>query len=369
MNAYRLEGGYVYENSKFERQDLHFIPPEYNGHTITLQCGDHYILPGMIDIHTHGCANVDFNHISEDGLNRVNEFFLTQGVTSWLASIVTDDPEQMLKSAKLISAYSKTDTNGCLGVHLEGPFLSKQYRGSMPEEYLQNFDYCFLEEMQQQCDGGIKYITLAPEVEGALAGIKLLRELNMIVSIGHSDATYEVAMQAIENGASVSTHTLNAMRLMHQHEPAIAGAVLASDIYCEVICDGLHLHPSTVDMLMKIKGAGKLIAITDSIQAAGLADGEYVLGAQEIIVVNGDAKLKHENVRAGSTLTMINALKNTMKFTNKPLEEVLPFFIDNPADLFEPSLKSFTTQSQLNAVVLNQEHELVHIIQNGKYIF
>ena len=369
MGIYRLLNGFVYDGGHFEKRDVTFNSVNDGDKTTTIDCKSCYIIPGMIDIHTHGCVNVDFNNITEDGLNRVNNFFIKQGVTSWLASIVTDEEEKMLYSAKVINEYSKKDTNGCLGVHLEGPFLSKEYKGSMPGKYFKNFDYNFLKMFQKECDGAVKYVTIAPEIEGALEGIEKIRDLNMIVSIGHSAATYEQAMQAIINGVKVSTHTFNAMRLIHQHEPAIAGAALASDIYCEIICDGLHLHPHTVDMLMKIKGPSKLIAITDSIQAAGLEDGEYVLGAQPIVVINGDAKLKNENIRAGSTLTMSTALKNTMKYTNKRLEDILPLFIDNPADLFDPTLKSFTTQRLVNAVVLNETFEIKHVIQNGRLIF
>lgn len=369
MASFRLINGYVYDDGKLERRDVMMMSSDDMEDIITLDCEHCYVLPGMIDIHTHGGMHVDFNHCTEEGLQRVNDFFARQGVTSWLASIVTDDEDRMLQNAKQISTFCKADTNGCIGVHLEGPFLSEAYKGSMPAKYLKHFDFGFLQRFQEACDGAIKYITIAPEIAGAIEGIEKTRALNIVVAIGHSAATYEEAMQAVAYGAKVSTHTFNAMRLIHQHEPAISGAALASNLYCEIICDGFHLHPHTVDMLMKIKGPRKLIAITDSIQAAGLSDGEYVLGAQPIIVTNGDAKLKHENIRAGSTLTMLHALKNTMKFTNKPLAEVLPLFIDNPADLFDPTLKSFQTQRRLNAIVLNQQYDLIHVIQNGKLIF
>lgn len=372
MGNYSFLNGLVYDNGALTKENLHIPNKDVSSNSdeiITLDCLDCYVLPGMIDIHTHGAMNIDFNHVTEEGLQAVNKFFLNQGVTGWLASIVTDDEQKMFENAKIISEYSKLSSNGCIGVHLEGPFLSIEYKGSMPEKYLKYFDYRLIQNIQDECHGQIKYITVAPEVEGVIEGIEKLQALNIVVSIGHSAATYDQAIKAIHKGAKVSTHTLNAMRLVHQHEPAISGAALASNIYCEVICDGLHLHPNTVDMMMKIKGAKKLIAITDSIMATGLSDGNYLLGAHEITVMNGDAKLKGLDIRAGSTLTMIKALKNTMQFTSKKIENVLPLFIDNPADLFEPSLKSFKTQTTLNAVVLDKEYEVKHVIQNGKLIF
>ena len=140
-------------------------------------------------------------------------------------------------------------------------------------------------------------------------------------------------MAAIEAGAACSTHTFNAMRLLHQHEPAILGAALETDIYSEMICDGLHLHPGIVRLLMKVKGADRLVAITDSIMAAGLPDGSYHLGVNEVVVKNGDATLAADGTRAGSTLNQLRALHHVLAYTGRPLEEVLPVFTENPARL------------------------------------
>ena len=163
--------------------------------------------------------------------------------------------------------------------------------------------------------------------------IPALRELGITVAIGHSGATYEQSMAAVRSGASAATHMGNAMRLLHQHEPAIFGAALESDLYCEVICDGRHLHPGTVRILLKTKGADRLVAITDSIMAAGLPDGSYHLGVNQVVVEDGDAKLASDGTRAGSTLTQDAALRNLLSFTGRPLEEILPLLTENPARL------------------------------------
>ena len=151
------------------------------------------------------------------------------------------------------------------------------------------------------------------------------------MAIGHSGADYATAMRAIDNGARCITHTFNAMRLFHQHEPAIMGAALESDCWCEAICDGRHLHPGTVRMLIKCKGPDRVIAVTDSIMAAGLPDGAYKLGVNDVVVVDGDAKLADTGVRAGSTLTTGQALVNLVAFTGRPAEDVLPLLTENPA--------------------------------------
>ena len=163
--------------------------------------------------------------------------------------------------------------------------------------------------------------------------IPALRELGITVAIGHSGADYQTAMAAIRKGAACCTHTFNAMRLLHQHEPAILGAALETDIYCEMICDGLHLHPGIVRLLLKAKGLDHVVAITDSIMAAGLPDGNYHLGVNEVVVKNGDAKLASDGTRAGSTLTQIRALRNLTAFTGYSLEELIPLFTENPARL------------------------------------
>ena len=220
-----------------------------------------------------------------------------------------------------------------LGIHLEGPFLSPQYKGAMPESLLRKGDAGWVRRCQQQAGGRIRYITVAPEVEGVPELIRALHD-EIPIAIGHSGADYATARQAIADGARACTHTFNGMRLFHQHEPAIMGAVLASpDVYCEAICDGRHLHPGTVEMLLRCKGLDRVVAITDSIQAAGLPDGNYKLGVNDVVVVDGDAKLASNGVRAGSTLSQDTALRNIMAFTGHGAEDVLPLLSENPARL------------------------------------
>lgn len=163
--------------------------------------------------------------------------------------------------------------------------------------------------------------------------IPALKELGVVAAMGHSGADYETSMRAVAAGVAASTHTGNAMRLLHQHEPAIFGAALESDVYCEVICDGRHLHPGTVRLIVKTKGTDRVVLITDSIMAAGLPDGNYHLGVNQVVVEDGDAKLADTGVRAGSTLTQDVALANMLSYTGLPLEEVLPMLTENPAKL------------------------------------
>jgi N-acetylglucosamine-6-phosphate deacetylase len=289
-------------------------------------------------------------------------FFAKCGTTSWLASILTDSEEKTLWCIEQYNQYKKTKRSGAklIGLHLEGPFLSPDYKGAMPEELLQNGNIELIKKYQDRAQGGIRYITVSPEIEGVLDIIPELSKLGITVSMGHSGADYATAMCAIEKGVKAATHTGNAMRLLHQHEPAIFGAALESDIYCEIICDGRHLHPGTVRLIVKAKGNKKVVAITDSIMATGLPDGYYHLGVNKIVVENGDAKLVSNGTRAGSTLTQNNALKNLLSFTVLPLENILPMLTENPAKLIGIFDKTGSIAEGKNAdiVVLDKDNNV-----------
>ena len=294
------------------------------------------VLPGFLDLHTHGGGGVDVNGADADGLRTIGRFFASQGVTGWQCSVLTDTPEQTLwcigQARQVIE--SRPEGAALLGIHLEGPCLSPEYKGAMPERLLmKKAEPALFARYQQAAGGHITYVTVSPEVEGTAELIPALREMGITVAIGHSGATYDQAMACIGAGAQAATHTANAMRLFHQHEPAVLGAVLETDVWCEAICDGLHLHPGAVRLILKAKGWDRVVAITDSIMAAGLPDGRYKLGVNDVEVVNGDAKLAGGGARAGSTLTMARALQNLVRFTDRPAWEVCRLMTANPAAL------------------------------------
>lgn len=296
------------------------------------ELGAGMLTPGFIDLHTHGAAGVDVNAADEEGLRRIAAFFASQGVTAWHASVLTDTEEVTRRCLSAIRNVMRDGSGGArlMGAHLEGPFLAREYKGAMPERLLRTGDAAMLRGLEKDFPGVIRYITVSPEVPGV---IDMIREIadEVVVAIGHSGATYDESMRAIDAGARCITHTFNAMRLFHQHEPAIMGAALESDCWCEAICDGRHLHPGTVRILLKCKGMQRVVAITDSIMAAGLPDGNYKLGVNDVVVKDGDAKLLN-GVRAGSTLTLQQALQNLVRFTGKTAEEVLPLLTANPAE-------------------------------------
>lgn len=328
------------------------------------------IVPGFIDVHTHGAVGVDVNAATAEELEKICRFMAGNGTTSWLCSVLTDTKEQTEWCIDQYKEHAKMEQGGAnlLGIHLEGPFLSSEYKGAMPEYLLQKPNMPLLREYQERAEGNIRYITISPEVEGIVDDIPAMKEIGITVAIGHSGADYDTAMKAVENGAACCTHTFNAMKLMHQHFPAIMGAALESDIYCEAICDGRHLHPAVVRLLIKVKGLDRVVAITDSIMAAGLPDGKYKLGVNDVVVEDGDAKLAENGVRAGSTLTQNVALKNMLSFTGRPLEEVLPLLTENPAKLIGvyDAKGSIADGKDADLVLLDAENGIADVFVGGK---
>ena len=379
MGSIFIKGAEVYIDNGFSRKTIEIIDSKIKIHDENyvlpdsaelVEASGKKLIPGFMDIHTHGGVGVDVNDASADELEKIGEFFAKNGTTSWLCSVLTDTEEQTLWCIDQFNKYKKKKRKGSdlVGIHLEGPFLAKEYKGAMPEFLLRKFDIGLLKKYQERSGGNVRYLTVAPEVDGIAGGIKEMTELGIAVSLGHSGADYETTMKAIENGATASTHTFNAMKLLHQHFPSIMGAVMESDVYCEAICDGRHLHPGVVRLLIKTKGLNRVVAVTDSIMAAGLPDGKYKLGVNDVVVEEGDAKLADTGVRAGSTLTQNVALLNLLKFTGRPLAEVLPILSENPAKLIGIYDRKGSIEDGKDAdmVLLDEENKISEVFVRGQ---
>ncbi|MEX1377800.1 MAG: N-acetylglucosamine-6-phosphate deacetylase [Eubacteriales bacterium] len=330
-----------------------------------------YIVPGFIDIHTHGAFGTDFNNPEHDALLASLKYYASHGVTSLLATIVADKKEKMLSLCSDYAEYM-LDSQFCQisGIHLEGPFLSKEYSGAINPKYLLDGDVEFLSQLQKAAKGNIKLITVSPEVKNILDVIKVSRELDIAVSIGHSGASYSQTINAISSGAAGATHFFNAMKPLSHHEGGIISAALESGIYCEMIADGIHINKDIFKMVYNIKGKDGIIPITDSIMAAGMGDGEYRLGSQEIIVKNNKAFLKN-STRAGSTLGMNQVLKSIIDFLNISVWDASYMISTNPAHkvLHEKSLGQLSIGSKADFVRLDQDSCVIMTFKSGKLIY
>ncbi len=259
------------------------------------------VYPGLFDIHSHGCIGydtMDGNHLTE-----MSEFLAKNGTTSWLPTTMTVAMEDI---EAVVNATLPTGRGAnVVGFHAEGPYVSKKYKGAQNEDFICEPDIEAFGKLKN-----IKMVTLAPELSGAMAFIK---NCGTVVSLGHTDAGYDCASEAIENGAACITHTFNAMAPLHHREPGAIGAAIDKNIYVQVISDGVHLHPAVVRMLYRLFGPERMILISDSMCATGISDGEYMFGGQEISVSNHIARTR-EGAIAGSTSTLFECVKQAIAF-------------------------------------------------------
>jgi len=330
------------------------------------------VLPGFIDMHTHGGRGVDFNRASADEVRAVSSFFASCGVASFLPTVCADEAGVMLRQLELLSDPGLLARCPQIrGIHLEGPFLNPAYKGAMPEAALRPCSAELFAEFQAAARGSICVATLSPELAGAAELVRVIAGSGTRVSLGHTGASYEDAVAAIRAGATGSTHTMNAMKPLHMHEPGVLAAVLESDVYAEMICDGFHLHPAIVRLLLKIKGRDRMVAVTDSMMAAGLGDGNYAIGGQDVVVDNGDARLRDGGARAGSTLTMIGAVRNIGKFAGLGLEEISPLVSENPARMLGifGETGSIAEGKRADLVLLDRDWSVAATIVGGKIAY
>ena len=327
-----------------------------------------YVAPGMIDVHTHGRNGSDTMYATFKDLNNISVSELKTGVTSFLPTTMTM-PAEDIKKAIAAGYDNKDKVEGAkiLGMHLEGPFFSVKYKGAQPEECMIAPTVENYLSFAGDHPDFVKKISLAPGIEGAVDLIKYLREQNVVVSMGHTDATYEEAVKAIEAGATSGTHTYNAMTPLKHREPGVVGAVMLHDeVYAELILDGIHVSFPAAKILSKMKGADKLILITDSLEAAMLPDGTYELGNQKVYVKDGQARLKSGNL-AGSTANLNQCVRNAYKHLDLPLYEAIGYATKNPADHL--GLKDYGRIKEgcvADMILIDDEIDIKRVILNGE---
>ncbi len=266
---------------------------------------------------------------SPEEIGKILSFHASHGTTALLPTTVTATPEKIRET---IGKVGKAVGRAVLGVHIEGPFISEKRKGAHNACYIVDPSVEEFNELVKGYEGFIKIVTLAPELPGAEALIARIKGIGAVPSLGHSDATFEETLQALERGVALFTHVFNAMRGFHHREPGAVGAALESEAIVELIADGIHVHPAVIKLLLKAKGIEKICLVTDSISATGLEDGEYGLGGLKIYVQDGIARL-NDGTLAGSTLTMNRAVKNFMEFTATSLPGAVRAASLNPATL------------------------------------
>jgi N-acetylglucosamine-6-phosphate deacetylase len=326
--------------------------------------------PAFFDVHIHGSAGHDVMEATPEALLTIGKFLASRGVGAYLATTVTAPMDVTLRSlhglAKLIEKAPDGALTWPIGIHLEGPFLSHAKRGVHPPDLLLAPDIDIFDRMFEAAGGHVRLMTLAPELPGAAELAAHATAKGVRVSVGHSNATAAETAPVLTAGATSATHTFNAMRPLDHREPGILGVVLTrDDLFAELICDGVHTAPELVRLWWKAKGAERAILITDGMAAAGMPDGEYMLGGFPVQVADGKAMAN--GVLAGSVLTLDRALKNFIEFTGASVENGLRLLGANPAAMtgFSDRAGSVAAGRPANLVVVDATGKLVQSIHAG----
>ena len=315
----------------FDERVKDFIPEEAIPSDVErIDAGGAWIVPGFIDIHVHGGRGADAMDAEELSLNSIASGLAAHGVTAFCPTTMTMSPERIeaaLDAVKRVMAMPREGAT-ILGVHLEGPYISPGRVGAQDGTFVKPPDPEFVHRMRDI----LRLVTFAPEEDEGHSFLKALKEEGVVPSIGHSQATYEQAMQAFSDGAMSVTHLFNGMPPFHHRTPGLVGAALDADVFCELIADGVHSHPAVFRLLHRIKGLERVVLVSDAMRGAGLGDGEWDLGGQRVRVLGGRASLANGTI-AGSVLTLDIAMKNYSDAVGLPLWEAVRRVSANPAKL------------------------------------
>jgi N-acetylglucosamine-6-phosphate deacetylase len=331
---------------------------------------DAVITPGLIDLHIHGSLYADTMDANAQALNTMSKFLAEHGVTGFLATTMTADPASIRSAINTVKeCMDHLEGAALLGVHLEGPYLDEKYRGAQPRDRLRLPDP---EEYRPWFDSGVvKLMTLAPELEGSDKLISYGIKNGVQFSVGHSSASYDQVIRAADLGLSQATHTFNGMPALHHREPGPVGAVLTDPrIYAQIIADGVHLHPAIIRLIIHAKGMEKTILITDAIEAAGLADGEYNLGGTAVHVQDGVARISSGSL-AGSTLTLDQAVRNVMKFADLSLQDAVSMATSTPAVAmgWQTARGFIRVGGDADLAVIDARDQVIATFVRGKLVF
>ena len=333
---------------------------ERSGDDRTIDASGCYIIPGLVDLHFHGAVGEDFSDASPEGLQKIAEYQLSEGVTYICPASMTLPEDQLTAICRNAASHRRNASSGAelVGIHLEGPFLSMAKKGAQNGEFLHAPDTAMLRRLQQAAEGAVKLVTIAPEEPGGMDFVRNAVQDGITVSVGHTTADYETAAQAYRMGASHATHLYNGMPSHHHREPAVIGAAFdAPHVKAELICDGIHLHPATVRMAFQLFTARRIILISDSLRATGMPDGTYPFGGQEIEVCGNRATIAgHPETLAGSVTSLMGCVRKAVEL-GIPLADAIRAASFNPAEVLKIDHRagSLDIGKEASMVLLNQK--------------
>lgn len=329
-----------------------------------------YVIPGLIDIHTHGAVGHDFSDGGVEDIQAMAQYLASQGITSFLGTTMSLGLEELCRVAASATAYMKSPSPGTAalrGINMEGPFFSIAKKGAQSAEHILPPDHAFYRRIQDASGNAVRLADLAPELPGAMEFIsQVSRECR--VSIAHTEADYDTAVRAFEAGASHVTHLFNAMPPFTHRAPGVVGAAADHAQSVELISDGFHIHPSVVRSVFRMFGEDRVCLISDSMRACGMPDGTYTLGGQTVLVHRGKATLENGTL-AGSTTNLMECLRRAVSF-GVPLTAAVKAATMNPARAagILDTVGTLEPGKQADLVILDSELRLRQVMIQGKTI-
>ncbi|MCU7704748.1 N-acetylglucosamine-6-phosphate deacetylase [Streptomyces albidoflavus] len=329
----------------------------------------HWIVPGFVDLHNHGGGGASFTSGTVDDVLTGIATHRAHGTTTLVASTVTGEMEFLTARAGLLSEL--TEQGDLAGIHFEGPFISPCRKGAHSEALLRDPHPADVAALLDASRGAARMVTLATELPGGLDSVRLLADRGVIAAVGHTDATYEQTVEAIDAGATVATHLFNAMPPLGHRAPGPIAALLEDErVTVELINDGTHLHPAALELAFHRAGADRVAFITDAMDAAGFGDGRYLLGPLEVDVVDGVARLVEGGSIAGSTLTLDRAFRRAALVDKLPVDQIVRALSANPARLLGLGhrIGSLEPGKDADLVVLDEAFEVKGVLRHGDWV-
>lgn len=367
------------ENGTFEIRDIGiendqfvtpYLNPSFSGDE-EIDATGLYAIPGLTDLHFHGCVGRDFCEGTEDAVTAIAEYEGKNGITTICPATMTFSEEILSKICTTAGSYQNGNGADLVGINMEGPFLSVAKKGAQNEKYIHKPDVEMFRRLQKQAGGLIRIVDIAPEVDGAMDFIDELKG-EVVISLAHSAANYTIATEAFGRGASHVTHLYNAMTPFTHREPGLVGAACDVDeVRVELICDGIHIHPAVVRATLKMFGEDRVIMISDSLVATGMPDGQYELGGQAITVSGKYATVTSTDTLAGSVSNLMDCMKNAVKNMGIPLETAVRCAAVNPAKQIGiyDRVGSISVGKTANLVLLDKDLNTKTVVLKGKLIF
>ena len=365
-----VKGGIILDGDKIRQVYEEKDAPQLNGDVLDGKgC---YAIPGLIDLHFHGCKGDDFCDGDKAAIGRIAEYEASVGVTAIAPATMTlpvEELEQILHTA----AEYKKETKDCrkadfLGINMEGPFISPAKKGAQDARNILPCNVEICDRFLKASEGLVKFIGIAPEESEHAA--EFIREVHerVNVSLAHTNADYDTAMEACRAGANHAVHLYNAMPAFTHRAPGVVGAVFDNkDVMAEIICDGIHIHPSVVRATFQMMGAERMILISDSMRATGMPDGQYTLGGLDVKVVGRLATLVSDGAIAGSATNLMDCMRTVVKKMDLPLETAVACATINPSRSLgvEEQYGSLEAGKKAHVVLLDQDLELKAVIKDG----